>query len=106
MFYSSSAELIYRHGAMASRGMREDEKLWLMKHNLGQRCWLLLLDSIWQLFCPLREVTYASQMPAEKLYSLQICCACKDTSLLTKYFILFLISAVFVTVVIFSVVEY
>lgn len=84
-FYFSSAELTCQHGAMASRGMRgEEDKLWLSKCNLEQRCWLLLLDTIWQLFSPLREVSCAGQMPAERLCSLQICRAGIDTSLLTK----------------------
>lgn len=105
MFCSNSAELTYQHGAMASRGMRgEEDKLWLWKGNLERRCWLLLLDTFWQLFSPLREVTCAGQMPAEKLYALQICCAGKDTSLPTKKNFFFFISAVFITVVIFFVV--
>lgn len=89
MFCSGSAELIYQHGVMASRGGRgEEDKLWLSKHNLEQRCWLLLLNTIWQLLSPLKEVTCAGQMPAEKLYSLQIHYASKDTSLpfLTFFF--------------------
>ena len=58
MFYSSSAELAYQNGAMASRGVKgQEDKLWV--RNLEQRCWLLLLDTIWQLFSHLRENTCA-----------------------------------------------
>lgn len=41
VFQSSSDELIYQYGAMASRGIKEEmDKLRLSRHNLEQRCCL------------------------------------------------------------------